>query len=163
MDEAVEKRARRQDHRPGPDDLARPRHHPSDPAVLDHQILHRGFDHGQTGRRLQRRLHRLPVELAIRLGARPLHRRPLAPVEQPELDARRIRDPSHQPVQRVHLAHQMPLAEPADGRVARHLADGRALLRHQRRARAEPGRGGSGLHPGVPAANDQNVEIHAAP
>ena len=65
------------------------------------------------------------VELAVGLGARALHGRPLGAVEQAELDAGRVGHPAHQAVQRVDLAHQVALAEPADGRVAGHLADGR--------------------------------------
>ena len=59
------------------------------------------------------------IELAVGLGARSPHGRPLAPVEHAELDAGRIGDPAHQPVQRVDLADQMALAEPADRRDCR--------------------------------------------
>ena len=65
------------------------------------------------------------VELAVGLGARALHGRALGAVEQPELDAGRVGHPAHQAVERIDLAHQVALAEPADGRVAGHLADGR--------------------------------------
>ena len=50
-----------------------------------------------------------------------------------------------------------PLREPADRRVARHLADRRARMRQQRRARAEPRRRRRRLAPGMPAADHDDV------
>jgi len=38
---------------------------------------------------------------------------------------------AHDTVERIDLAHEMPLAEPADRRVARHLTDRRALMGQQ--------------------------------
>ena len=63
-------------------------------------------------------LHRQAIELAVGLGARALHRRALAAVEDAELDAGGVGGAAHQPVERVDLAHQMALAEPADRRIA---------------------------------------------
>ena len=82
----------------------------------------------------------MAVELAVRLGARPLHGRALAAVQHAELDARTVDGAAHDAVERVDLAHQVALAEPADGRVAGHLADGFELVRHKQRPRA-PARG----------------------
>ena len=84
-----------------------------------------------------RALHRRGVELAVGLRARPAHRRALAAVEHAKLDAAAVGDAAHQPVERVDLAHQMALAEPADRRIAGHRADGREAVRDQRR-RARP-------------------------
>jgi hypothetical protein len=56
-------------------------------------------------------------------------------------------------VERIDLAHQMPLAEPADRRVARHLANRRPLVRQQQRARPDPRRRSRRLAPGMPATN----------
>ena len=65
------------------------------------------------------------IELAVGLGARPAHGRTLGAIEHPELDAGRVGDPAHQPVERIDLAHEMAFAEAANGRIARHRADGR--------------------------------------
>ncbi len=92
--------------------------------LLDGQVLDGGLDDLKPRRGADRRLHGLAIELAVGLGAGPLHRRALAAVEHAELDAGRVGDPAHQAVQRVDLAHQMALAEAADGRIAGHLADG---------------------------------------
>ena len=92
---------------------------------VDEQVLDRPLDHVEAVLRRDLPLHRRTVELAIRLRPRPLHCRPARPIEQPELNPRRIRDPAHQPVERIDLAHEMALAEPPDRRIARHLADRR--------------------------------------
>ena len=97
---------------------------PLDAAVLDDQILDPALDHLEIGGGADRRLHRLAVELAVSLGARALHGRAFGAVEQPELDAGGIGDAAHQAIESIDLAHQMALTEAADGRIARHLADG---------------------------------------
>jgi hypothetical protein len=63
------------------------------------------------------------VEPPIGLGARPADGRPLAGVQGSELNPGAVDGPRHDPVEGVDLAHQMALAQPADGRVAGHLAD----------------------------------------
>ncbi len=108
---------------------------------VDDQVLDRGLDHFEARRGLDRRLHGLAVELAVGLGAGALHGRALAAVEHAELDAGLVGDPAHQPVKRIDLAHQMALAEPANGRIAGHLADGGEAMGDQRRVGAEA-RGG---------------------
>ena len=102
-------------------------------------------------------LHGLAIELAVGLGARAAHGRALAPVQHPELDAAAIGRPRHHAVERIDLADEMALAEPADRRIAGHHADGLGLMRHQRRARAEPRRSGGGLDAGMAAADDDDV------
>ena len=116
------------------------------------------LDHLEVRRRPDRGLHGRAVELAVGLGARALHGRPLGAVEQAELDAGRVGHPPHQAVQRIDLAHQVALAEPADGRVAGHLADGGEAVRDQRRARAHARRRRRGLAAGMAAADHDDVE-----
>jgi len=45
-----------------------------------------------------------------------------------KLDAGAVDGAAHDSVECIDLAHQMTLGEPADRRVARHLADRRALV-----------------------------------
>jgi hypothetical protein len=71
----------------------------------------------------------------------------------------RIRDPRHQPVQRIDLAHKVALAEPADGRIARHLADGAEPMRDEGRARTHACGCGRRLTAGMAAADNDDVEI----
>ena len=105
-----------------------------------------------------RRLHRRRIELAVGLGARAPHRRALAPVEHAKLDAAGIGDAPHQSVQRIDLAHQMALAEPADRGIAGHRPDGREAVGDQRRLRAHARGGARGFAAGVAAADDDDVE-----
>ena len=162
MDEAAEKRAGGQ-HHPAGGDLAPvaettpptwPRASNSRSSAAPSTIVE--------ARRLgEQRRHRLAVELAVGLGARPPHRRPLAAVQHAELDAGAVDRPAHDAVERVDLAHQMALGEPADRRVARHLADRRAAVRQQRRARADPRRRGRRLTAGMAAADHDDVVFRA--
>ena len=75
------------------------------------------------------------------------------------MDARRVRHPAHQAIERIDLAHQMALADPADRGIARHFPERFQLVGQQQRARAHPGGGRGGLASGVPAADDDDVEI----
>ena len=122
------------------------------------EVIHLAFDDRQIRRLPDRRLHRRCVKLAVGLGARAAHRRSLAAIEHAKLDAAGIRDAAHQAVERIDLANQMALAEPADGRIAGHRADGGEALGDQRRARAHPRRCGGRLAAGMAAADDNHIE-----
>ena len=70
---------------------------------------------------------------------------------------------AHDPVERVDLAHQMPLAEPADRRVAGHLADRRRGDASAAASRAKPRRRGRRLAAGMAAADHDDVKpVHGA-
>ena len=164
MDETVEERAGGQHHGARADRLAGRGHDANDALVLDQKIFDRGGADGEIVLGSQRRLHRGAIELAVRLGARPAHRRALAAVEHPKLDAGGIRDPAHHAVQRIDLAHQMALADPADRGIAGHLADGLELVRQQQRARAKPRGRGRRLAARMPSTDDDDVKrSHSAP
>ena len=90
------------------------------------------FDDREVGRLGDERLHGAAIELAVGLGARALDGGTLAAIEDAELDAGRVSGASHQPVERVDLAHEMSLAEPADRRIAGHFADGRESVGDER-------------------------------
>src|SRR5580704_8862702 len=67
--------------------------------------------------------HGTAVKLAVGLRAGAAHRRALAAVKQAKLDAGAVDRARHNAIKRVDLAHEVALAETADRRVARHLAD----------------------------------------
>jgi hypothetical protein len=71
-----------------------------------------------------------------RFGISVPHGRALGTIEHAELNARRIRRLAHQAAKGVNLADDLPLAHAPDGRIARHLRDGRAAQGHKRRPRA---------------------------
>ena len=157
MDQAVQEGAGGEHHGAGADLAAIGGDDAGDIAMLDDQVLDRSLDHLEVRRGADRCLHRPAVELAVGLGAGALHRRALAAVQHAELDAGGIGHLSHQAVERVDLADEMPLAEPANGRIAGHFADRREAVGDQRRARAYPRRRRRGLAAGMAAADDDHV------
>jgi hypothetical protein len=68
----------------------------------------------------------------------------------------------HQPVEDVELANQMALADPADRRVAAHLAEVFGAEADQADASAAARRRCRRLAAGMTAANDQDIE-HSGP
>src|SRR2546430_2477849 len=85
------------------------------------------------------------------------HRRALAGIERAELDAGAVSRPGHGAAQRVDLAHQVSLADAADGRIATHLAQGLDALSQQQRARSHACGGEGRLGAGMTAADDDDV------
>ncbi len=162
MDEPAQEGAGGEHHGAGADAFAAGGDDAGHGALLDDQVLDGGLDHFEARRGADRRLHGLAVELAVGLGARALDRRALAAVEHAELDAGGVGHAAHEAVERIDLAHEMALAETADGGVAGHLADGGEAVGDQRRARAHAGRGRSRLAAGMAAADDDDVEDAAS-
>ncbi|SRR6266404_7782738 len=99
----------------------------------------------------------MPRSRSTAIQSERTRRRALAAVQNPELDAGAVDHPAREPVERVDLAHEMSLAEPADRRVARHLADRRPLVGQEKRARTEPRSHRSRLAAGMPAADHDDV------
>ena len=167
VDDAAQEGARREHHPPRAQRLAARQLHAADAVgaaaggrrFLDEQVLDRALVDGEAVDAEHRRQRRLAVQVAVRLRARPLDRRTLPPVEHPEVDAGAVDQPAHQPVERVDLADEVPLADPADRRVARHLADRVDALRHEDRPRARARRRRRRLAAGVPAAHHDHVGV----
>ena len=99
----------------------------------------------------------LPVEHAVGLRARRAHRRSLARVEDAKLDARLVGGRRHGAAQRVDLLDQMPLADAADRRIARHLPQGLDAVGQQQGAAAHAGAGERGLGAGMATANHNYI------
>ncbi|MND88127.1 hypothetical protein D3C80_801420 [compost metagenome] len=158
MDDAVEEGAGRQDHGAGAKLSPLARRHPDDALAVQDQGLGRAGHQGQVRRLGQFGLHGLAIQAAVDLAARAAHGGALGAVQQAELDAGHVGQPTHDTVQGVDLAHQMALAQTADGRVAAHLADSFQLLGQQQGAGAGARRGGCRLAAGVAAADDDDVE-----
>ncbi len=95
----------------------------------------------------------------VRLDARSPDRAPLRAIEHAIMDCRSIGGAAHQPIERIDLADQMALADSADRRVAAHRPNCLEVESHQGRARAHPGSNGRSLDPGVPAANNDDIEL----
>ena len=125
---------------------------------LDQEIVDRLLKQRQVRLRLEPMPDRPLVQNAVGLRTRRAHRRPLAGVQDPELDARFVRGERHRPAQRIHLLDQVTLANPADRRVAGHLAERLDVVREQQRGAPHPRRRQGGLGAGVAAAHDNDVE-----
>ena len=100
-----------------------------------------------------------PVERAVGLRARSADGRALAPVKHAELDAGPVGHAAHQAIERVDLADQVALAEPADRRIAGHLADGREAVREQNRIGTELGGRRRGFCARMPASDNDDVRL----
>jgi hypothetical protein len=116
---------------------ARRKHHAARGArVVAHDLVDRASDHVDLGNLGKQPLHLGAVGILVALRARPAHRGALRPVQHLELDARRIGRETHQPAERVDLAHHLALCQSADRGVAAHLPEARGLHRDKRHARA---------------------------
>ena len=157
VDDAVQEGPGRQHHSAGAHGLSRLGLDADDAGAVDNQARSRPGHQGQIGGGGKLGLHGLAIEAAVDLGPRPLHRRTLGAVQHAELDSGHVSEAPHDAVQRVNLADQMALAQPADGRVAAHLADGVEPLGQQDGARARACRRRRGFTAGVPASDDDDV------
>ena len=127
--------------------------------VVDHmQVDHRLLEHRQVRLRLDDRAHRVPIQDAVCLRTGGAYRRTLSRIQRAEVDTRPVRCDGHGAAQGIDLAHQVGLADAADGRVARHLPDGLDAHRQQQRPRAHASGRQRGLGAGMTAADDDDVE-----
>ena len=102
-------------------------------------------------------LHRHPVYGAIGLSTWTLHCRPLAAIEQSELNACHVRDAPHQAVESIYLPNKMTLPKPADRGIAGHYSYCAGFQGYQRNASTKP-RGGVGrLRSSVAPSNNDYV------
>ena len=167
MDETPQEGARGEHHLRRWDEFAAPQHHAAHAGSclcggIQGQVLDRALADREVRLRREGCLHGRAVECAVLLRPGPPHRRPFAAVEHTELDARFVGDAAHEPIERIHLAHQRALGEPADRRVARHRTDGRALLGDQQRHGADARGRRCGLAARVPTPNHDDIETLAA-
>ena len=124
MDDPAQERPGRQHHRAAANALTAGTDDRRDaPVAIRFKVFDRGGQQREVWCVFQQHAYRLPVKGAIRLRARAAYRWALAAVQQLEVDSGSIGGPPHHPVQRVDLPHQMAFADPADRRVARHLAN----------------------------------------
>ena len=107
------------------------RHHADHALAFDPQIIDRLLKQLEVGLTLQQRPHRRLVQHTIGLGARGAHRCAFARVECTKLNAGAVGGVCHNPAHGVDFLDQVALADAADGRIARHLADGLDIVREQ--------------------------------
>ena len=125
-------------------------------------VLHAEVDHlslleAQILLQFKRVLHDLLVAPAIGLGAQGIDGGAFAAVEHAVLDACTVGRTGHFAAERVQLAHELPLAGAADGRIARHIAHAVEVDGKADGVQAEPGGGQRRLNAGVARADDGDV------
>jgi hypothetical protein len=98
------------------------------------------------------------IELPVSLGARgPRTAGPFERLSSRNWIPASVGHAPHQPVERIDLAHQMALAEPTNGGVAGHFADGAGLVGQQGGACASARRSARSFGAGVASANDNHI------
>ena len=159
MDDATQEGTRGQDNRAATQLGPVVQHHTLDRIARHHQVDDFALYDGEIWRGLHLAQHRFAIELAIRLGARPLNSRALATVQEAVLNAGLVGDAPHDPVKGINLAHEMAFSKPANGRIARHDPDPGLGQRDQSGSCAHARRGRRGIRARMTAAHDDNVEI----
>ena len=147
----------------GLENLADLRLNPANPAAVEQQALDAGLADGQVRRGFEHPLHPRPIRRLVGLRAARPDGRSLARVEKAELDSGFVDRQRHLAAQRVDLAHQMALADPADRRIARHLADMVQVKRQHQGRGAHPRRGQRGFDTGMAGADHNYAVVHRGP
>src|SRR5690606_8725116 len=161
---AAEKCPRAEDDRAGFQPAPVDEPYPAHAAAFEEQLG--GFTLDQREIRL-RRAHLLDRRLearTVRLHAGAPDGTAFRTVEHAVMDGGRVGGASDQAIERIDLAHEMTLAEPAYRRIAAHGADRAEVERHQAGPRTHARRDGRRFAARVAAADDKDVECaHTAP
>ena len=134
------------------------RAHASDAAVIGGHVHHGILPDAQAGRVVERFFEHALIGLAVDLGARGPHRRPLAHVQHAKLYARSIGPQAHHAAKGVNFAHHMALGQAADGGVAREVAQPVKVAADEQHVVPHAGQGHGGFAASVAAARDNAVK-----
>ena len=159
MDLAVEESAGRQHHRARQELQADLRHGADHAVAFDDQVIDRLLEQPQIRLVFQARTDRGLVENTVGLGARGANCRAFRGIQDAELDAGLVGGNRHRAAHGVDFLDQMALADAADGRVARHLAQGLDIVREQKRLLPHAGGSEGRLGTGVTTTDDDDVEF----
>ncbi len=142
-------------------------YHAGHPVAFHQQIVCGLLEQGQIGLVLQQVADRCLVQDAIGLGTGRPHRRALAAVEYPELDAGLVGRARHGTAEGIDFLHQVALANATNGRIAGHLAKGFNVMGQQQGLRPHAGSSQCRLGTGMATTNDNHIEtgrkIHTSP
>jgi len=158
MDAAGEERPGGQHHRPALEHQAHLGAHAGHAVALKQQVVHRLLEQIEIGLVFEPLADRLLVQHAVGLGTGGPHRRPLAGIEDAELDARLVGGQGHGATQGIHFLDQMAFADAADGWVAGHLPQRLDVVREQEGPTAHACGRERGFGAGMAAAYDDDIE-----
>ncbi|MNF34622.1 hypothetical protein D3C84_154680 [compost metagenome] len=167
VDKSAEEGAGGQDHRIGEQAQAHLGDYAFDFIVLDDQVIGGLLKYPQVGLVFQGFANRRLVQHPVGLGAGGAYRRALAAVEHAELDAALVGGGGHGATQGIDFLDQVALADPADGRIAAHLAEGFHVVGQQQGFYPHACRCQSSFGAGMTTADHDHLktgrEIHHAP
>ena len=158
MHERLEERPRGQHDRSGAVLDLTPATYAGDPARLDLDRLDHLLAEREVLLALDGELGQKLVGFLVALGTRTMHRRPLASVEQAELDRRGVGKDSHRAAQGIDLADDLTLGHAANRRITAHLAHCVAIQGEQGGAQAHPGCRQRRFEPGMPGSYHDDVK-----
>jgi hypothetical protein len=159
MDLAVQESPGRQHHGARAEldaDLRDGAHHA---VALDHQVIDGLLEKPQIGLVLQLAANRCLIKNAVGLRPGGAHGRALGAVQDAELDAAFVGGQRHCAAHGVDFLDQVALADPADRRVAAHLAQGLDVVGQQQSLAVHARRGQCGLGAGMAATDHDHVKF----
>ena len=115
------------------------RHDAGNPVAFQQKVIHGLLEQRQIWLVFQPRPNCLLVQNPVGLCAGGAHGGTFARIQDPKLNARFVGRDCHRSAEGVHFLHQVPLADAANGRVARHLAQRFDIVREQQRRATHPG------------------------
>jgi len=128
-------------------------------SFLKQHIVYRLLKKPQSRLLLKASPHRVAIQDAVSLRSRGPYCRPFARIQDAKLYARFIGDFGHQPAHRINFAYQMPLPDPADRRITRHLAKRFELMREQKGCRAHPRARTCRLRTSVSSTDNDDIKV----
>ena len=161
MHEALQKSAGGENHRARFEDLADLRLDSANHSIFDYQALDARLANLQVRRHFEDALHPRAIRGLVRLSAARANRGTLARIEEAELDSGLVNREAHLAAECVDLAHQVALADSADGRVTRHLPDMVQVEGEHQRLGAHPRGRERGFDSGVSGPDYYDVVSHS--
>ena len=159
VDATTQERTGRQDDARCIEANAHLRHNSRHRIVGSNEIVACALENEQIRLRLDAPADGRLVEQSIRLRTCGPYSGAFRPIEDPEVDPGLVRCGGHGAAERVDLLDQMALADPADRRVAAHLAERLDGVRQQQSRCPHARRGERSLGAGMTATDNDHVEM----
>jgi hypothetical protein len=123
MDRAVQKRAHRENDDRCLELESELGSHTGQASAFNNKVFYALLKKHQQRRRVDNLPRSGAIERAVNLRPRRLNCRPLAGIQDPEVNAALIRTLRHKPTERIDLLDQVSLTDPTNGGIAGHLPE----------------------------------------